>query len=49
MTINSKILENKELFLCFKNTEEGRELRAIFNQGLKKIDIEAIMNDFLKQ
>ena len=49
VTINSKILENKELFLCFKNTEEGRELRAIFNQGLKKIDIEAIMNDFLKQ
>lgn len=47
--INSKILENKELFLCFKKTEEGQELKAIFNQGLKKIDIEAIMSDFLRQ
>lgn len=47
--INYRILENKELFLCFKNTEEGNELRAIFNQGLKKIDIEAVMADFLNQ
>jgi len=47
--INPKILEDKELFLCFKNTEEGRELRAIFNEGLKKIDAESILIEYLNQ
>lgn len=46
---NARLLEQKDLFLCFKNTEEGQELRAIFNQGLKKINVDAIMKDYLNQ
>ena len=40
---NRRTLEEKLLYLCFQNTPEGAELAEIFNQGLKKIDVAAIM------
>lgn len=47
-SFNSKLLEDKKLFICFKNTGQGSKLRDIFNEGLKKIDVSAIMNKHLK-
>jgi len=42
---NEKLLEDKQLFICFKKTDEGKELVKIFNEGLKKIDIAEVMSD----
>lgn len=49
LQVNPKLLEEKDLYLCFKNTDEGRELLAIFNEGLKQIDVKGIMADYLRQ
>ncbi len=34
---NSKVLEDKQLFICFKVNDEGTNFQEIFNQGLKLI------------
>jgi polar amino acid transport system substrate-binding protein len=44
---NSTLLEDKKLFICFKKGPKGEDLAKIYNDGLKKIDIEAIMNKYL--
>lgn len=41
--MNSKLLVDKELFVAFKNTPGGKQWKDIFNAGLAKIDVEAIM------
>jgi len=43
LQVNSKILEDKKLYVCFKKSTEGEKALKEFNQGLKKIDPEAIM------
>ncbi|WP_088328707.1 ABC transporter substrate-binding protein [Lacimicrobium sp. SS2-24] len=45
--LNEKLLVNKDLHIAFENTNEGAKWRDIFNQGLKKINIEAIMAKYL--
>lgn len=42
-SFNSKLLEDKKLYICFKKTPQGEEMARIFNEGLKKIDVDAIM------
>ena len=42
-----KLLEDKKLYICFKKNKLGQEMADIYNQGLKKIDVNAIMNKFL--
>jgi polar amino acid transport system substrate-binding protein len=44
---NATLLEDKKLFICFKKGDKGEELAKIYNEGLKKIDIEAIMAKYL--
>lgn len=44
---NIKLLEDKKLFICFKKGKEGEELAKIYNEGLKKIDIDKIMQQYL--
>lgn len=44
---NMKILEDKKLFICFKKGKEGEKLAKIYNDGLKKIDISKIMQQYL--
>lgn len=46
---NNKLLEDKKLFICFKKNAEGKKLQEIFDQGLKKIDVAAIMKKGLDQ
>lgn len=40
---NAHLLEDKKLYVCFRNDEMGQKWQHIFNEGLKKIDINAIM------
>jgi polar amino acid transport system substrate-binding protein len=42
-----KLLEDKKLYICFKKNKMGQQMADIYNQGLKKIDVEAIMKKFL--
>nr|WP_232465379.1 transporter substrate-binding domain-containing protein [Oleiphilus messinensis] len=44
--MNEKILENKKLYICFKNNDFGKEIAQIFNEGLKKVDVQAIMKQY---
>lgn len=44
--MNSRLLESKLLYLAFKNTPEGNNWRVIFNQGLEKIDVETILEQY---
>lgn len=44
---NSTLLEDKKLFICFKKGPKGEKLAKIYNEGLKKIDIPAIMAKYL--
>lgn len=43
LEFNATMLEDKKLFVCFKKDEKNAALTKIFNEGLKKIDISAIM------
>lgn len=45
--MNDRLLVNKDLHIAFENTHEGKKWRDIFNQGLKKIDVTAIMAEHL--
>lgn len=46
LQFNKTPLEMKVLHLCFNDSEEGRALRSKFNQGLKSVDIEAVIADY---
>lgn len=44
---NARLLEDKKLYICFKNNAMGKEMAKIYNEGLKKIDVNAIMAQHL--
>lgn len=48
LQFNAKALEDKKLYVCFRNDAKGQEMAKIFNEGLKKIDVDAIMAKYLK-
>ncbi|PHV10697.1 ABC transporter [Chitinimonas sp. BJB300] len=47
LSINSKLLEEKDLYVCFKKTAEGQRLAAILEQGIRKIDVARIMRNYI--
>lgn len=47
LQVNGKILEDKKLYVCFKKSPEGEKARLAFNEGLKKIDVNAIMKKYM--
>ncbi|MBA6355089.1 MULTISPECIES: ABC transporter substrate-binding protein [unclassified Colwellia] len=47
--MNAKLLTEKELFVAFKKSTEGEKWLAIYNEGLKKIDITAVMKKYLNE
>ncbi len=49
LQFNARILETKGVYLCFKNTPEGKRLHRIFNQGLRKINSEKINEAYYLQ
>ncbi len=46
IAFNERPLEEKTLFLCFNDDEDGRQLRDRFNAGLAKIDPDEIVNNY---
>ena len=46
--MNSKLLTNKNLHVAFGNTAEGQKWKAIYDEGLGKVDVAAIMAKFMK-
>lgn len=48
LEMNGKLLEDKKLYICFKRSADGAKLKQIFDEGLKKINVTAIMNQYLK-
>ncbi|PVY76341.1 amino acid ABC transporter substrate-binding protein (PAAT family) [Tamilnaduibacter salinus] len=42
--MNDKLLVTKKLYVAFRNNADGRRWQDIFNKGLKKIDVKAIMS-----
>jgi polar amino acid transport system substrate-binding protein len=48
LQFNKKLLEDKKLFICFKKGAKGESLSKIFNKGLEKINVEALMQDYFK-
>jgi len=47
LEFNSKLLANKKLYICFRKGPEGDRLTKIFNEGIKKIDVDKIMTEHL--
>lgn len=46
---NPRLLESKQLYVCFRRSAEGERMRKVLNEGLKKIDAEATMALALKE
>lgn len=46
LRFNEKPLEEKTLYMCFNDTEEGRALRTTFNEGLRQIDVDALIDAY---
>lgn len=44
--LDERLLEAQDLYLCVKDTEQGREIIRIFNKGLEQLDKDAIWQDF---
>lgn len=47
LQINRQLLANKQLYIAFRNNDEGRRWRDIVDRGLAQIDAEALANDLL--
>lgn len=46
--MNSKLLQNKKLYIAFRNDADGKKWQQIYNEGLSKIDVDSIMSNYLK-
>lgn len=49
LVFDEKPLEEKTLYLCFIDDENGRELRDKFNEGLAQLDIQEIVDNYFDQ
>ena len=48
VSMNETLLEVKSLYIAFRNDAEGKKWQQIYNSGLEKIDVNAIMSNYLK-
>jgi ABC-type amino acid transport substrate-binding protein len=46
LQFNSKLLERKMLFICFKKGPDGEKYSKIINEELKKINVDKVMEDY---
>lgn len=49
LQFNTNPIQKKTLHICFQKKEMGRNLSKIFNEGLQKIDVEKISNDYFNK
>ncbi len=47
LRFDEKPLEDKTLYLCFRDDEQGRKLKHIFNAGPEGVDAEAIVDNWI--
>ncbi|EJL6396379.1 transporter substrate-binding domain-containing protein [Vibrio navarrensis] len=47
LQMNPKLLVEKSLHVAFTNNQDGQRWQEILNQGLKRIDVDKIMADYL--
>lgn len=45
---NARLLEDKSLYIAFQRSAKGQEAAKVINEGLKKIDVDAIAGKFFK-
>lgn len=43
LRFHPRLLEDKQFYICFRPNAEGELVRKLLNQGLKRIDIEAVV------
>jgi polar amino acid transport system substrate-binding protein len=48
LEFNGKVLEDKKLYICFRKGPQGEEYAKALAEGLKKIDVGAIVKAHLK-
>ena len=48
LEFNGKVLEDKKLYICFRKGPQGEEYAKALAEGLKKIDVAAIVKAHLK-
>lgn len=44
-----KLLSERDLHICFPRTAKGREMLEVFNEGLKKINLEETIEEYKEQ
>ncbi|CAD2225763.1 hypothetical protein P3J6_121591 [Pseudoalteromonas sp. 3J6] len=44
--MNANLLEEKKLYIAFRNDAEGQKWQQIYNQGLAKINVNQIMTNY---
>ena len=49
LSFDERPLENKQLYLCFRGDAEGRDLQRLFNEGLARIDSEAVVEAYFAE
>ena len=49
LRFNKRPLEDKTLYLCFRDDETGRAMRQIFNTGLAKVKVEKIVASYFSK
>lgn len=49
LQFNRRVLENKDIYICFKRNGADDRINAAFVEGLRKIDIEAITARYLRE
>lgn len=48
VAMNANLLEEKKLYIAFRNDAEGQKWQQIYNQGLAKINVNEIMTNYFK-
>ncbi|MCP4355777.1 MAG: amino acid ABC transporter substrate-binding protein [Proteobacteria bacterium] len=49
LSFNKKILEDKKLFVAFRKDGKGVKMNNILKEGLRKVDVNGIMNKYINQ
>jgi polar amino acid transport system substrate-binding protein len=49
LQFNSKLLEEKKLYICFAKNAEGKKMQEVFNRGLKLIDIDELTKEYFSK
>lgn len=48
LTFNERPLEDKTLYLCFNDNEEGQAIRDRFNEGLARVNVDDVVESYFK-